>query len=161
VASRKGTQSLEFAGLMATAILLAFALPGHAHSLGGECRIQGERLQVTSKYSDQTPAAFASVRILDSKYKVIINDKLDSKGYREFARLTPGSYVVILETEGHSKRMSIRVPTQNGYSGIISDGPTLEEFTAFPWAKVLIGLTTIAGLAAAILFARRGRANRV
>jgi len=153
--------NLNLASMTALAILFTFTPTGHAHSLGGECRIQGGRLQVQGVYSDRTSAAFASVRILDSQNKVIINDKLDDKGRKEFARLPPGSYVVILETDGHSKRMPIRVPTENGYAGIISDGPTLEEFTAFPWAKVLIGLTTIAGLAVAILVARRGRANRV
>lgn len=129
----------------------------HAHALSGDCHFRAGKLHIEGYYSDETAAAFADVRIVDAKNKTVIEGKLDGKGHWQIASPAPGSYTVIIETDGHGKRLPIHVPADGNYSGRISTGLTRAQFTAFPWANVTIGLATIAIFALAIFFARMGR----
>jgi hypothetical protein len=147
--------------LFALAILTPSAC---AHALGMECRIQGARVVVNAFYDDDSPAVRARVHVLDGD-KEIGNGSTDEQGSWSFARPAPGQYTVEVDAgAGHRKNESITVPAAVAPANVqaIGNGPTRQEFTRFPWDRLLLGLLAIFGLAGAFLLVaafRKGLAN--
>lgn len=142
--------------------LLLLAQPVSAHALGAECKIVGNRVELEAFYDDDTPAIKARVHVLDDQQKEIAEGRTDIRGLWSFPRPIAGKYRVVVDGgAGHRTEIALTVPEQapGPEKPIISEGPTRQEFTRFPWLKVLLGLVMIAGFSAALLIARhRSRA---
>jgi hypothetical protein len=146
--------------------LLAWALQAslaHAHAVGMECRITGANVVVEAFYDDDSPAVRARVRVLAGD-KEIATGLTDEKGIWSFACPPPGQYTVELDAgAGHRATESITVPpTVATPSVAIGNGSTRQEFTRFPWDRLLLGVLVIFGIAGAFLLVaafRKGIAN--
>jgi hypothetical protein len=165
------------------ALLTAFLTtrPVSAHALGAECKIRGDKVEVEAYYDDDTPARDARVTVLDKQESVVAEGRTDDQGRWSFPTPKPGRYQVIVDAGGgHLTKLRMTVPDQGHSVGAavsssaegcpccegspnlsgdeadtISDGPTREEFTRFPWSKAAIGLGILGGLALVLRLARR------
>ena len=149
-----------------TAALLALGTtPAYAwaHALGAECILRGDRVHVEAYFENDTPAQQALVRVLDSEEQEVAKGHTDTKGLWSSAAPPPGRYQVIIDAgAGHRVVHTMTIPRRVGTgqtaetsSAQVSETPTREEFTSFPWLKILLGVGTIAALAAAFLLSRR------
>jgi nickel transport protein len=164
---------------LALLLLLGTAGQVAAHALGAECTIRQGRVEVEAYYSDDTPAREARVRVLDDQQKPVAEGRTDEQGRWSFPVPPAANYQVIVDAgAGHRKQLRISVPEQPGASGslasssehegvggvpvaagrpqTISEGPTREEFTRFPWLKVSLGLAALGGFSLAVWLARQG-----
>jgi hypothetical protein len=145
--------------LAALLLLLIAAPPAHAHALGAEARLRGDRIEVEAYYSDNTPARDARVTVLDHAGRLAAAGRTDDQGRWQFPTPWPGPYTVTVDAgAGHRKSVPVTVPAvlPAGPTGPISDGPSREEFTRFPWLRLTVGLAIIAGLAVGWQALRRG-----
>src|SRR5262249_53792334 len=116
------------------------------------------RVDVEAYYSDNTPARDAAVMVHDHDGRFVAEGHTDEQGKYSFAAPRPGPYTIVVDAgAGHSKSTKIVVPAvlPPGPTGPISQGPSREDFTRFPWERVALGLVIIAALAAGWLVVRR------
>ncbi len=152
-----------FLGLVALGVVAPTA---RAHAVGLECRIQGAQLEITAFYDDDSPAVRARVRVLDGDREIAAG-LTDEKGVWSCACPPPGHYSVKLDAgAGHRAEHTIAVPSSvaspAATAPAIGNGPTRQDFTRFPWERLLLGLLAILALAAAFLLVaafRKGHAN--
>ena len=149
---------------IAASALVAVTTPGsvHAHALGAACKLKGDKVHVEAYFEDDTPAQQALVRVLDGEQREVVKGQTDAKGTWSFAAPPPGRYQVVIDAgAGHREVQTITIPRRAGTassetpSSAISDAPTREEFTNFPWARVALGVGTIAILAFAFVLSRK------
>lgn len=151
--------------LLLAAVLLTTGT-AEAHDLSFDCTRKGQRLEVFAYFDDGTPAQKARVRLLtaDDEEKEQAAGWTDGKGRWETATPGPGTYVMIVDGgAGHRARQTLRIPSETGKAPTrtpkterVGEGPTREEFTSFPWVKMILGLGIIGLVALAFLAARRG-----
>jgi hypothetical protein len=151
--------------LLALFALSAAPLPARAHAVGMACRIEGPHIVVEAFYDDDSPAVRAKVRVLDGSQEVG-NGLTDEKGVWSFARPAPGHYSVQLDAgAGHRATQTIKVPPvaeSPATPHALGNGASRQEFTRFPWDRLLLGLLAIFALAGAFLLVaafRKGIAN--
>jgi nickel transport protein len=160
----------RFAIWLTASLLSLFACPrsASAHALGAECRLKGDKVHVEAYFEDDTPAQQAAVRVLDAEEHEIVKGQTDVKGFWSFDAPPPGRYQVIIDAgAGHRVVQKLTI-SERGIAGQTSqappaqvgDAPSREEFTSFPWLKVLLGVGTIAVLAAAFMLSRQASARR-
>jgi hypothetical protein len=145
---------------------LGVATPlARAHAVGMACRVEGTRIVVEAFYDDDSPAVRAKVRVLDGSQEVGTG-LTDEKGVWSFARPAPGHYSVQLDAgAGHRATQTIEVPPSAESPATplaIGAGASRQEFTRFPWDRLLLGLLAIFALAGAFLLVaalRKGIAN--
>src|SRR5262245_52630816 len=144
---------------LAAALVLSLVTGGRAaaHALGAECKLAGDRVHVEAFFDDDTPAPDARVRVADGQKSLVAEGHTNAQGRWSFARPAPGTYEVVVEAAGgHRARVPITVPADPSANGpsepqrettptTISEGPTRQEFTRFPWPKVALGLAAIGG----------------
>ncbi len=153
------------------AVLLWLA-PGPvlAHALDATCRLRDGKVQVDAFFDDDTPAINALVRVVNAEKNAVAEGKTDGEGRWRFEVPPSGTYQVTVDAgAGHRKTFVIVIGRNGGGVTLTresapgsatpgaasSGGISREEFTAFPWLKVLIGVGTIAVLSAAFLLVRR------
>jgi hypothetical protein len=113
-------------------------------------------VEVEVFYDDDTPAINAKVQVLDANEKVTLSGTTDTQGRWTFATPAAGKYEVRADAgAGHRAKTSLAVPVvaESPAPVAISDGPTREEFTRFPWLKVAIGVAVLGGIAVAFMIA--------
>jgi hypothetical protein len=147
------------------AVLLPCLAPASAwaHALGAQCTPKGDKIHVEAYFEDDTPAQKASVQILDADEQEVAKGQTDVKGMWSFAAPPPGHYQVIIDAgAGHRVVQKLTIPRRgvetaspNSSSGAVTDSPSREEFISFPWAKVMLGVGTIAALAFAFVLSRK------
>ena len=167
---------------LALLVALLLAPPAGAHALGAECKVIGDRVALEAYYDDDTPARDATVRVEDADKNVVATGHTDREGRWSFARPQPGKYVVVVDAgAGHRTHLNVTIPAEEApaasapaspgdacpygadpsntsaatHTTVVSDGPSRQEFTAFPLIKLGIGLVVIGGVAVAFLLSRR------
>lgn len=154
-------------------LLLTVPMAAHAHNIGLECKLKGDKVHVEAYYDDDTPGAKAKVEVADGKNKIIASGITDAKGLWSFPSPEPGQYEVRIDAgAGHRAKKTITVPAGKSDATpreietpvsspgqTISEGPSRDEFTSFPWLKVAIGLSVIGMLCGAYLVASLLRRN--
>jgi nickel transport protein len=173
-------------GMAAVLVLLLAVRPMAAHSLGAECKVQGDRIKVEAYFDDDTAAADAYILVCNVAQKVVAEGRTDAKGVWSFAVPETGLYRITVDAgAGHRTTIRIKVPartteadlTATAASGgceccttdgkaavpmgaVISEGPSRAEFTRLPWGKVTLGLTAIALMGLAWGGCRRWQSRR-
>lgn len=141
----------------AVLLTLLTATEAHAHALSAECRLHGNQIEVQAYFDDDTPVRNAQVSVYGPARKEVARGRTDSQGRCTLPAPPPGTYEVIVDAgAGHRATLKITVPPRDSSSEdalldpspeaapLISDGPTREEFTRFPWGNVVLGLGVIA-----------------
>jgi hypothetical protein len=144
--------------ILACLVITLAALRADAHALGAECKINGARVDLESYFEDDSPARRARVRVEDEDNELVAEGNTDDQGRWSFDRPAPGNYLVVVDAgAGHRTQCKLRIPgtTASPESSRVSDGANREEFTAYPWLKIGIGLAVIGGLALAFLISRK------
>jgi hypothetical protein len=163
-------------GLVLGLMLLA---PGAApaHALGADCTLRGGRVEVEAYFSDDTAARGATVRVLDARKRVVAEGHTDNAGHWSFAAPPPGRYVVAVGADaGHTARVKVTIPVRTaakrpsgaspraghfpGRPVQVSEGPSRQAFTRFPWLRAALGVGLIAALAWVAWLARHRRQPR-
>jgi hypothetical protein len=144
--------------------LLAAATTASAHGVGVEAKLKGTVVHVEAYYDDDTPAAQSTVTVTAEDGRAIAEGKTDAKGAWSFPAPPAGTYRVTVNAgDGHLAKTTVRVPLPESQPAptavdtTVSDGPSREEFTRFPWEKVALGLGGIAVVTAAIWWWGRRR----
>jgi hypothetical protein len=137
-------------------ILLALAAvsSASAHSLGFECKLRDDRLELEAYFSDDTPARRAAVTVRDSSDQIVCEGQTDREGKWSCPLPAPGRYEVVVDAgDGHRKQELVTVPKRGttAPSPAVSEGPSREEFTRTPWLRLAVGLVIIAIGSAALL----------
>jgi hypothetical protein len=150
--------------LLAPAILLLSPLTACAHSLGAECKVQGQRGEVEAFFSDDTAAPSAKVVVRDQAKVLVAEGTTDAEGRWTFARPAAGTYDVVVDAGGgHRATVTLIVPDPAAGQTVeaFNSGPSRAEFTRTPWGPIFAGLALIA-LPAGILWLwlRRSRESR-
>jgi hypothetical protein len=149
--------------------LIALALAswpawGLAHDLGVEARLKDGHVHLEAYYDDDTAASEAKVRVTDTDNHLVTSGRTDEKGKWVFPAPQPGRYLVTVDAGGgHRVTIRLTIPQgakppdgkeagtvsqeQQSAAEVVSEGRTREEFTRFPWARLLMGLAAIALLA--------------
>jgi hypothetical protein len=145
--------------ITALALLACSSRRAEAHGLGVECKLKGAVIEIAAFFDDNTPAANAEVKVEDDQNRIIAEGRLDGEGHWSFARPAAARYRIrVNDGAGHLVRTTMNVPATSAepLSGsTVSEGPSREEFTRFPWLKLTIGLITLGVLSAAFRIARR------
>lgn len=152
---------------LGVAALLAVATTASAHGVGVEATLKGAVVHVEAFFDDDTPAADSAVTVTAEGGRTVAEGKTDAKGMWSFPAPPPGTYRVALNAgDGHAAKTTLRVPPPESHppaeatDTLVSDGPTREEFTRFPWEKVALGLAGIGGLTAGAWWWGRRRTPR-
>jgi hypothetical protein len=151
-------------------LLFVTIRPAHAHALGANGKLRDGKIEVEAYYDDDTPARNATVRLFDSDRREVATGRTDTKGVWLGPQLKPGLYEVVVDAgAGHRCTQKITVPALASSpeptepiepaAPLLSDGPTREEFTRFPWLKLGMGVGLIAAVGVALVgLARRRKA---
>jgi hypothetical protein len=143
-------------GLVCLALLLA-PTAALAHAIHAECWVSGDNAEVRATFEDGTKPAKAKVRVVDEQGHELAAGVTDEKGLYQFAKPTPGTYRVIVDAgAGHRTETTMTIGDPK-IIGLVSPGPTEEEFTRFKWLQVLIGLGAIVGFCMVLWLVQRTR----
>lgn len=145
--------------LLASLLLLSLHTRAEAHGLGAVAKLKDGRVTVECYFDDDTVAADARVLVADDS-TTIAEGRTDAKGHWSFPAPAPGRYRVSVDGGGGHRavlRLVIPVP-EDPASEVVSDGPSREEFTQFPWLRLSVGIGVI--LILAVLVPRVVRAKR-
>jgi nickel transport protein len=145
--------------------LLGAVAPASAHAVGAEARLKGDRVEIEAYFDDDTPAADARVSVEDEGQRTVAEGRTDAQGRWLFPRPAAGRYRVTVDAgAGHRARIIVTVPdgapaetsSAAGKDAVtVSEGPSRQEFTRFPWARVALGLAVIALAALGLYRLRR------
>lgn len=137
--------------MLAVIMLTACPTSVFAHKVGVSATVRGDKVEVEAYYEDNMPAVKAKVHVLDAEEYFVATGVTDEKGRWVFAKPGSGTYKVLLDAgAGHRAKTTLTVP------GVVKEPapeePTTpaakserEEFTHFPWMKLLVGLAVIGG----------------
>jgi hypothetical protein len=139
-------------------ILGAAPTVARAHSLGVEARQVIQRVEVEAFFSDNTPARAARVQIVDDAGELLGTATTDDKGKCSLRAPNPGHYQLIVDAgDGHRKQVPLRIvgtlPPPEANPALVVGVPR-EEFTRFPWERVVIGVGVIALFAGVFWWSR-------
>jgi hypothetical protein len=146
-------------------LLLVCPARAHAHALGTDCRLAGERVEVEAYYEDDTPARQARVRVVDAHQALVAEGRTDEAGKWAFPRPAPGRYEVVVDAgASHRHTTPITVPASSvSAAPRVSAGRGRAELTRTPWPRLLIGVLAIAAASGLFLLIgawRKGRRPR-
>jgi prepilin-type N-terminal cleavage/methylation domain-containing protein/prepilin-type processing-associated H-X9-DG protein len=169
-------------GALAVLSALLAARPAAAHALGADCAVKDGKVEVEAYYSDDTSARNARVCVEDADHNPVAEGRTDDKGRCSFPAPPAGRYKVIVDAgAGHRTEVKITFPEEKQAAASASaapsaepcpcctdeaaaasadpvpvgDGPSREEFTRVPLARVSLGVGLIAALAAGAWLARK------
>jgi hypothetical protein len=172
---------------LALVLMLSAAPLARAHDLGASVKLAGGRVEVKAYFDDGTVARAAKTVVRDQGNDIIFEGATDGKGIWTFPIPKAGKYELEVNAgAGHLARVPFTIPKQSpanvsqqpGQPGgnkdltkgekenpspggppvVVSQGPTEEEFTRFPWLKVGVGVGVIGLVCLALLVAlRQGR----
>ena len=160
--------------LLASLCLVLVPTLGHAHAIGLDCTLRGNKVEVEVYYDDDSPAQKAKIEVVGVMEEIIISGITDEKGKWSFAAPVPGKYEVRVDGgAGHRAKRSLTIPgpkTAESKSvdpalapdAAMSEGADRAEFTSVPWLKIVIGLFVIGSCAGVFLLVSilRGPASR-
>jgi hypothetical protein len=137
---------------------LVFLLSPVPHAVHLQCRLEEKKLVIEAFYDDDMPAQDALVEIVDAQNKVLVSGRTNDKGVFRTEKPTPGKYLVRLDAgAGHKAKVNVTIPATGplttapaGKGQIVSEGPTREEVTRFPWEQIGLGLLVIVGVCAGL-----------
>jgi hypothetical protein len=146
--------------LVAVAVLLGHGA-ARAHDLGAQAKLHAGQVTLEAYYDDDTAASEAKVRVTDRSGNAVQTGTTNDKGLWIFPAPPPGKYRVVVDAGGgHRASIELIIPegTSTGAGEpatippaepkqTISSGPPREQFTQFPWLRLLMGLSVVAGLA--------------
>lgn len=165
-------------------LLLGWAVcpaPAFGHNVAIECKLACNEVRIYVFYDDDSDAAGAKVEVLDGAAKVIASGKTDGKGLWKFTAPPPGKYQVHADAgAGHKAKQSFTIPEPTKGAGrlrpgpegpgdsssreptekTISDGPSRQEVTAYPWLKIALGIGIIGLVAVAFVLTRLAKGSR-
>jgi len=151
---------------LSSAVLLFASGPAHAHRLYVECKLKGDTVVVEAFYSDNKPAANATVTVHDALGNELATGRTDDAGRWRFPAPAAGKYQVTCDAGGgHRTPVPVTIPTAAALKPItpapeeivVTGGPTREELTRFPWLRLFLGVAAIGGLAVLLWLATRRR----
>jgi hypothetical protein len=130
-------------------IIIAAAAPVRAHALSAEAKLRGDHVEVEAYFSDNTPARGARVTVHDAANTLVAEGRTDDEGRWHCPAPPPGRYRLVVDAgDGHRTRpITVTIPATVADGAPISDAPSRDEFTSFPWLRVAAGLAIIALLA--------------
>lgn len=130
----------------------------HAHALGAEAELRDNQVVLEAYYDDDTPAVGATVQAFDSAQTLVAEGTTNERGVWSMPAPGAGRYTLIVDSgDGHRTRVRLTIPEATGSSPAISDGPSREEFTRFPWLNVGVGFALIGGVGLFCWLALRSR----
>lgn len=157
--------------------VVALTLPSavRAHAIGADCTLQGETVKVEAYYDDDTPARNAKVNVFDAAQKPVAEGRTNAEGVWSFARPPAGDYRVVVNAgAGHRTEQAVQIPPRAAAPApaatvdepppappaevSVSNGASREEFTRFPWLRVLLGLAILGTFG--VLFSFRGQRKK-
>jgi hypothetical protein len=153
--------------------LLASDSPARAHGLGVQCKLRGGKVEVEAYFDDDTMARDARVQVRNMDGELVAKGRTDDKGRWYFPVPAPGKYNVIVDAgDGHRAREKITIPGTATHSAVtqdpaeasvpLSEGPSREEFTRFPWLRALLGTGIIGGASLGLwLWLHHGRPREI
>lgn len=146
---------MRFTALLFVLVVVPAA---RAHALGADVKLRGNRVEVEAYYSDDTPARDARVTVRERGEQMIAEGRTDDLGRWHFPAPHPGQYTVVVDAgAGHRKTVSVTIPDNPPADATVSSGPTRDEFTRFPWDRLVFGLAIIAASAIGWRTLRRRR----
>jgi hypothetical protein len=142
------------------AILAVWTPEVLAHAVGLSCKVVDKLLKVEAYFDDDTPAIEATIVVRNERNEIVAQGKTDERGMWACERPAAGRYEVSVDAgAGHRAKQQLTVSELPGESGTpIPDadaGPTRDDFTRVPWARLAIGL----GLIFIVAAGWRRRAN--
>jgi len=130
--------------LLAVAAVLALPSWSLAHALSAEARLYKDRVEIESYFSDNTPARNARIGVFSPTNEKIAEGQTDDKGHWSFAKPAAGRYRIDVNAgDGHAVLLSLTIPA-SGDGTQVSDGPSRQEFTSFPFGPLAGGIGAIA-----------------
>ncbi|CAN5151608.1 hypothetical protein BH10PLA2_BH10PLA2_31100 [soil metagenome] len=142
------------------AILAVWTPTVWAHAVGLSCKVVDRQLKVEAYFDDDTPAIEATIVVRNERNEIVAQGKTDERGMWACDRPAAGRYEVSVDVgAGHRAKQQLTVPESPGESETAvtgaGAGPTRDDFTRVPWARLAIGL----GLIFIVAAGWRRRAN--
>lgn len=141
---------------------LALLAAGDDRALHIEAKVKGDSVTIEAFFDDNMPAAGANVAVSDKSRRSIAAGRTDRLGTWSFPRPKPEKYELAVEmADGRSRRVTITIPAPSVFSApedkeiVVTSGPTRTELMRYPWLRIALGASAIAGLAAVVWWARR------
>jgi nickel transport protein len=128
-------------------------IPVLAHALGLQVRANEGKLLVEVYFDDNQPAKAARVQLLDINGDVLAESETDSMGRIAFSAPARGRYQVRADA-GDGHLATTRLEILEGVEAV-SDAPTREEFTEFPWLKISLVVAVLLLVPLGYLFRKR------
>jgi len=158
--------------ILALAFLLTETVT-HAHDLGAEVRLLGDRIEVRAFFDDGTWARRAQVEMLHADTREpVASARTDEQGRAFLPRPAAGNYVIRVNAgAGHFHEEQISVPasdpshltepagSSSADGSLLSTSPTYEAKTRFPWLKLGLGLLALGAIAVVAYGVLRGGAR--
>ncbi|HEV3144067.1 MAG TPA: carboxypeptidase-like regulatory domain-containing protein [Gemmataceae bacterium] len=135
------------AAIFATVAFAAAIVPrAGAHSLGAECRLRNNQVELEAFYGDDTPARHANVEVRNTAGDMIAEGKTDNDGRWSFPLPAAGDYQVVVDAGmGHRTTVALTISQEQlatGQGGIA--GSIRNQFTRTPWLRIAMGLAIVA-----------------
>lgn len=144
------------------ALALLGALDGAERALHVEAKLKGDSVTVEAFFDDNMPAVSAQVTVFDKSKRTIAAGQTDRFGAYRFPRPKPEKYELAVDAgEGRSQRVTITIPAPSAFSApaneeiVVTSGPTRTELMRYPWLRIALGVSALAGLAAVVWWATR------
>ena len=139
---------------------------GDDRQLHVEAKLKGDSVTVEAFFDDNMPAVSAQVTVIDKSKRTIAAGRTNGLGSYRFPRPKPEKYEFAVDSgEGRLHRVTIPIPAPSAFSApaneeiVVTSGPTRTELMRYPWLRIALGLSALAGLAAVVWWAtRRGTA---
>jgi hypothetical protein len=149
--------------LNSMSILAVFPALVQAHAIGGQCKVQNDKVLVEAYYSTDEPAVDARVTVLNQQGQEVTQGRTDANGSWSFPHPGPGKYQVRIDA-GAGHRVNLDLILAENMAKTEANGsanPSRESFTGNPIFKVLIGLALIVVLALILWIIARCTTSRV
>ncbi len=113
------------------ALILAAALPAHAHRLNVFAYVEGDRVFVESRFLGGNPAQNADVTVQDDAGKELVLGKTDREGNCSFAVPQKTQlHVVVNAGEGHRGEWIVKAEELGGAAATLAPAPAVAPMPA-------------------------------
>lgn len=127
-------------------LLLSFHLSSHAHDLGIEVKVRGDKVELEVFFDDGTPAALAPIKVTTSNQTLLVEGKTDAEGRWSFSTPEPGHYRITADAgPGHRRSVDLTIPASIS-NETMTQGTPRSEFTRTRWKGLALGTCLLAML---------------